>query len=165
MDIFNQYYFDWLCGEVGAGPEMIYQNRRKLLVYLYNKPFWYSNKMDENRFIDAEDMCAEFEDTEGFRTGHAPCCLDVMVALCKRIDHDIMGTGDIMEKARWFTDMLKSLELYNMTDQYFDAEQADILVDMWLRGDKSLFIGPDYIKKFDIWYQAQYYLNELLERR
>ena len=158
----EKIYFDWLCEQVGAGPRTHYQGRRRLLEYLFRKPYWYRNLLDQNRKVDAEDMQIAFEEEHHITLCHIPGCLDVMVALCIRMERDIVGSNDPNQLSRWFVDMLRGLELYNMVDASFDPEQADIFADQWIAGERSLFEGPEEIRNYDIWYQVQYYLNNIL---
>ena len=155
-------YFDQLCSIVGAGPKEHYQNHRRLLLYLFHKPYSWTNSLDENRAMDAIDMANQYGENR------EPCVLDVLVAVCLRMENDIMGTGDTNQLAAWFVDMLISLNLYFMDDTNFDSEVADIYVDDWLAGDYrpdgrgGLFTIPNFegdMRLFDIWYQMQFYLN------
>lgn len=160
-------YFKWLCSIVDAGPESNYRGRHRLLYFLFTKEYEWIIPHDENRAGDALVLRNEFaNDIPG-----DPKCLEVMVALAHRMETEIMDdpiAGD--RTARWFCDMLKALDIYDMTDDKFDPEYACIIIDRWLsnsyepNGYGSLFILNNCkqdAREMEIWYQMQWYLNEL----
>lgn len=169
-------YLTWLEEHAMSQDRSYYS---QLLRYLYDKPYRYSLRMDENRAEDGIELRYKFgaqqgipyEDIlTGLDSGKDCTMLEMMVGLEIRIESQIMVDMEEGEQPeRWFIIMLKTLGLYDMTDEYFDEEEVDEIVERFLShrysyyGDGSLFYVShprQDMRVTDIWYQAMWYLTE-----
>lgn len=168
-------YFDWL-KQKAMGQDRSYD---LLLDFLYNKPFSYTIRMDENRAEDGielrytfgfENDIPEEDIVAGLDSGRDCSMLEMMVGLALRCESQIMVDMEEGEQPeRWFRIMIQNLGLSSQTNDNFDAEKADYITDRFLAhqysyyGDGSLFsvCNPRYdMRKTDLWYQAMWYLTE-----
>ena len=137
--------------------------------------------MDGNRYEDGIDLRYRFADEKGYPQRYAahwldnvPCSmLEMMVALCLRIEEHITGNPDDGDKtSEWFKDMLKTSGLYNFADDRYSERTSiaiiqDILTRNYARnGDGGLFklrhTRKD-LRRVEIWYQAMWYIDEKLD--
>ena len=161
-------YHNWLLRFVKADlPE--HRRYLKLLDFLDEKPFRYVILMDKNREADGYELRCEYIDETGDIIGGPVSCLEVLCALSRRIELEIMGEpgNDCYEK--WFWVMIKNLELDEYTNDNFDQGFVDEKIETWLQrkfktnGKGSIF--PTYKtdidqRGVDMWYQMQGYLME-----
>ena len=173
--VFKQEYFEWLCHFVKL------KNHKKLLFLLFSIDFTYDLPMDGNRYEDGIDLRCRFADEKGYPQRYAahwldnvPCSmLEMMVALCLRIEEHITGNPDDGDKtSEWFKDMLKTSGLYNFADDSYSERTSiaiiqDILTRNYARnGDGGLFklrhTRKD-LRRVEIWYQAMWYIDEKLD--
>ena len=168
-------YVDWLRYQA-MGQDRSYD---ELLDFLYDKPYTYTIRMDENRAEDgielryifgAENGIAYEDISSGLDSGRDCSMLEMMVALARRCENQIMV--DMEEGAqpeRWFQVMLTNLGLGSQTNDNFDEGKADYITDRFLAhqysyyGDGSLFsvCHPRHdMRKTDLWYQAMWYFAE-----
>lgn len=168
-------YFKWLCSIVKC------YNHRKLLSLLFSIDFNYIIPMDGNRYEDGINLRYRFADDESYHYRHiaalldnVPCSmLEMMVALCLRIEEHITSdpeNGD--QTRRWFVDMLKNCGLWSMTDNVFSERAATQVIlkvinrNYARNGDGGLFrlrrCRRD-LRNVEIWYQAMWYLDEVLD--
>ena len=171
----KQEYFEWLCHFVKLN------NHKKLLFLLFSIDFTYDLPMDGNRYEDGIDLRYRFADEKGYPQRYAahwlddvPCSvLEMMVALCLRIEEHITGNPDDGDKtSEWFKDMLKTSGLYNFADDRYSERTSiaiiqDILTHNYARnGDGGLFklrhTRKD-LRQVEIWYQAMWYIDEKLD--
>ena len=170
-------YFDWLYQLACDGNE----NYKYLCAFLHGKEFVYTLPMDDNRFEDGISLRYRFgyvSDAPNYivtrELDNRPCSvLEMMVALALRMEEDVMATADEDRTSRWFMEMLKSLDLSYMTDNRFDEEEANRVIDNFLErkyrrdGAGGLFTirnRPDKdLRDVEIWYQAMWHLNNVLE--
>ncbi|MBO7449426.1 MAG: hypothetical protein J6U54_03575 [Clostridiales bacterium] len=172
----QEQYFDWLCGYVGC------HNHRKLLRYLYSVPFTYNLSMDANRYEDGVNLRYRFADEKhhhyrfvtAWLDDHDCSVLEMMVALSLRIEEHLTGDPEVGDRThKWFTDMLKSMGVYSITDQIFTNSEIYVrsCVEKMLNrsysrnGNGGLFTlrhSRKDLRKVEIWYQAMWYLDEIL---
>ena len=170
----KQEYFEWLCHFVKLN------NHKKLLFLLFSIDFTYDLPMDGNRYEDGIDLRYRFADEKGYPQRYAahwlddvPCSvLEMMVALCLRIEEHITGNPDDGDKtSEWFKDMLKTSGLYNVADDRYSERTSmaiiqDILTRNYARnGDGGLFKlrhTRQDLRHVEIWYQAMWYIDEKL---
>lgn len=173
----NEEYFEWLYGLVfndkgGAAPY------EKLLMHLHNTEFTYSIPMDKNRASDGIDLRYRFAydhpdiyDAESYLTG--PCSvLEMMVALALDCEENIMDDPCYGNRTgQWFWGMISNLGLSSMTDNRYDSEYVDYVIDRFLNreydpdGKGGLFRIKDCdedLRKVQIWYQLLWYLDSIV---
>lgn len=160
-------YFKWLRKLVDCEDE-IYGD---LMVYLFNKQFYWTISMDENRAEDGKalrDLYSERHpkaDLSKFRDD--PCSvLEMMVALARRWQVDLVSEDGSEEGfGVYFWEMIENLGLKSYTNENFDRDSVDEIVTKMLDraysddGIGSLFPRVGTCKD-EIWYQLQAYLLE-----
>ena len=170
----KQEYFEWLCHFIGC------RNHRKLLFFLFSVDFEYSIPMDGNRYEDGINLRYRFADEKGYHyrfittwIDDVPCSmLEMMVALSLRIEEDITGDPESGDRTdRWFKDMLKNSHLYNLDDNNYNEQVAGSIIRSIRdrryskNGDGGLFrlkhVRRD-LRRVEIWYQAMWYIDEVL---
>ena len=104
---------------------------------------------------------------------NAPCSvLEMMVALAIRCEETIMDNPAYGDRtAQWFWGMIRTLGLYSMTDDRFDQEYVDMVIDRFLNrdyepnGEGGLFKINNCkydLRKIEIWYQLCWYLDRFV---
>lgn len=171
----KQSYLEWLCGLVGVGGEYSI-----LMWHLFECRFETDCllPLDVNRALDGENLrwrwsgdcdVPQYIVMEYIDDG--PCTiLEMMVALAIRMEDDIMYDPEYGNRtALWFGDMIRSLELDQMTDENFDAEYVGYCINRLLTrtydpdGKGGLFTLENPVgdcRKAEIWYQMNWYLGE-----
>lgn len=170
-------YFRWLYGIVCSEKGESY---RKLLQYLQDVEFVPIVPMDENRVGDGLDLRNRFcrEKRVSYKDmaeclGDRPCSvLEMMIALACRCEESIMHDPDYGDRTPyWFWCMIDSLGVSDMSDNNFRPIELGHIMYIFLNrmyernGEGGLFTIHDNSKdmrKTDIWYQMNYYLNEIV---
>ena len=171
---FKEEYFQWLCHFVKC------YSRRRLLRYLHSVDFQYKIPMDGNRYEDGINLRYRFAEDRGYPHKYAaawiddsPCSvLEMMVALAVRLEEDICRDPEYGDRTpKWFEQMLKSMDIWYMTDDEYSEALASSAINRMLErrysrnGEGGLFTvhhaGKD-MRRAEIWYQAMWYLNEVL---
>lgn len=156
-------------------------NYRELMSYLYFRQFIPIMPNDNNRASDGLDLRFRFveqaveseysyRDVYLYLTG--PCSvLEMMAALARRCEDHIMGDPSVGDNTgKWFWEMITNMHLDQMTDENFDEERVEEIVDTMLDrkyakdGDGGLFRIHDDSKDMrivEIWCQLTWYLSEL----
>lgn len=166
-------YYNWLCHFIrfDYDHELLFQA-------LHEKEFTYLLVMDSNRAEDGMGLRHRFCNENGISIEYLvmsqmyrkPCSvLEMMVALCLRCEESIMHNelyGD--RTSFWFENMLDSLGLYFMTDNVFEPEVVDDILDRFLyrqyqsNGQGSLFTIENAdidCRSLEIWTQMNWYLS------
>lgn len=175
MDVREQY-FNWMYDMVFTKRALSYV---RLLRYLNSQEFTYNIRLDGNRADDGLYLRYRFKQENHLRAVDVDRCLtgkcsvlEMMVALCLRIEEDIMDDpvkGNRIHK--WFHVMLKSLGLLDMDDAYFDERYADKVITRFLNreyepnGAGGLFRIKDCpydLRSVEIWYQMCWYFDSIL---
>lgn len=175
-------YFEWMYQLVCDEKFTRHLSYRKLCRMLDDREFVYTIPMDANRFEDGTDLRYRFgyeHDLEGpiiaTELDDRPCSIfEMMVALAIRCEEHIMDNPDIGNRTtQWFLDMVASLGLAQMTDEKINRRLVDQVLDRFLErdygrdGEGGLFTIRGTrrdMRHVDIWYQAMWYLNEVLRR-
>ena len=175
MDVREQY-FNWMYDMVFTKRAPSYD---RLLRYLNSQEFTYNIRLDGNRADDGLYLRYRFKQANHLRAVDVDRCLtgkcsvlEMMVALCLRIEEDIMDDpvkGNRIHK--WFHVMLKSLGLLDMDDAYFDERYTDKVITRFLNreyepnGAGGLFRIKDCpydLRSVEIWYQMCWYFDSIL---
>lgn len=169
-------YFEWICDLIGDC-----DNYGRLLHFLFHTDFYYLMDMDGNRAEDGISLRYRYCQEMGIGGSEMdrllndrPCSmLEMMVALAKRCEDDIMTDSEIGNRTGlWFWDMISSLGLRGMVDIRFNRWKAEQIVDRFLEreyepdGRGGLFYLPDFhrdLRNVEIWYQAMWFLSEFKE--
>ena len=161
-------YHVWLCDILRADlPE--HRRYKRLLRDLDEKEFICVHPLDKNRLADGLELRYEYIDRYGVDISGPVSCLEVLTALSRRIEIEIMGEPGNDRYERWFWIMIRNLELDEFTDDNYDQGFVDEKLEIWLQrrfkknGKGSIF--PTYKtdidqRDIDIWYQMQGFLME-----
>lgn len=176
--MFEHEYFEWM-------ERLVCENRYssaisydKLLKYLHGRFFTYTIARDENRASDGVDLRYRFlyehdYDESIYFTEDAPCSiLEMMVALAIRCEEGIMdNTAFGNRTGQWFWGMIVSLGLGSMTDERFDLEFVEFVIDRFLdreyepdgRGGLFTIKNCDIdLRTVEIWHQMCWYLDAIV---
>lgn len=174
----SKEYYDWLVRMIDIQEHFEYSS---LLRALHSREFFWSVPMDKNRAIDGEYLRRRFarECNKSLRyiedTFTDPCSvLEMMIGLAVRCEEHIMHDPAYGDRTSiWFWEMISNLNLLEQTDDVFNHEIVDTIIDRLLErsysrdGSGGLFtVNKDVdMRRTEIWYQLNYYLNELEENR
>lgn len=173
-------YFNWLCGLIDNrrfGKDVSYI---QLLSHLDDIPFRYTFELDENRYNDGISLRKRFASDHGFEPGYfaqvftTPCSVfEMMVALALRCEETIMDNPAMGNRTgQWFWGMIVSLGLGHMSDERYDEEYIDYVVDKFLNRDYApngkggLFTVRNTeidLRRVEIWRQLMAYLDNIGE--
>ena len=171
-------YFEWLLNKVAKTLHSGNISFDCLLCRLHEIPFRYIIPQDENRAKDGLELRYRFvwenhyhPDVEYELTG--PCSvLEMMVALAIRCEEGIMDDPQYGDRSsQWFRNMLVNLGLRSMSDDRFDPDYVDMVIDRFLEreyepdGTGGLFTlrHCEYdLRDVEIIYQLYWYLDELV---
>ena len=177
--IINEY-FDWLICFVHEQPRPTQISYIKVLTRLHNIEFVYSIANDHNRAEDGENLRYRFAITSGYEEDtmlildylRGPCTvLEMMIALVLRCEETIMDDPSLGDRTgQWFWGMIVNLGLGAMTDDKFDKQTVDYVIDKFLNrdyepdGKGGLFTVKhcEYdLRTLGIWSQLCRYLNNV----
>lgn len=166
-------YFMWMCQHVRSS------SYGYLMGQLHNTDFQYTLPMDGNRESDGIDLRYRYGHDVGLDNATVarylddrPCSmLEMMVALAIRCEEHFMWDPDFGDRTGyWFWTMIESLGLSSMTDDRYDEDYVDRVLERFFNreygrdGRGGLFTVRNPIKdmrSLDIWYQMNEYLNGL----
>ena len=164
-------YFAWLLNFIDNSYVNIRQYNA-LLLYLFDKEFIWMIPNDSNRALDAMEL--RFEFLNGYQNEELdlrPCSvLEVLIRLAIDWEHEItydFHKGD--RSSKWFWTMVGNLGLLEYTDDEFDIEMVDNIVENWLNrsyqknGEGGIFPiknGNVDQTKVEIWLQLQNFVLE-----
>lgn len=177
----NRAYFDWMYQLVCDERYSKSLSYRKLLTFLRDTEFTFVIEMDGNRAEDGTDLRYRFGYERNLERAvieryldDRPCSvLEMMIALAIRCEERIMSDSDAGNRTgQWFWNMLVNLGLGSMSDRKFDPEKAERIISRFLNrqyeadGRGGLFTVRNSrfdLRSAEIWYQAMWYLDEVLE--
>ena len=175
-DLINEY-FEWLYSKVFEEEEE--RSYRKLCWLLFDKEFYYTIPMDDNRYADGISVRYQFADECDIPNSaianeidSRPCSVfEMMVALSLRMESIAYEERFGDRTPFWFASMIKSLGLVNFVDERFNEDRAEHIIEMFLErmyksnGEGGLFTIHDMpdkdMRDVEIWCQANWYLIEL----
>lgn len=176
-EIYDQYC-DWLVDIVSNGRFAKGISYTKLLSQLQSIPFRYGKmKKDKNRVEDGiylryrfardDQDCCKFP---VLRQGECSV-LEMMIALAVRCEETIMDDPRYGDRTgQWFWQMISSMGLSCMTDDVYDEESVNRVVDRMMsrnyepNGKGGLFTIRGFegdLREEDIWTQLCWYLDSI----
>lgn len=170
-DELDYRYFRWLFDLVCKNRYSSEISYEKLLSYLHDTEFRYLLSRDGGRAKDGIDLRNRFMDNgENYISG--PCSvLEMMIALAVRCEESIMDDALLGNRtAQWFWGMIVSLGLGSMSDDRFDGEYVESVVNTFLdrkyepNGKGGLFTiddSEDDLRDVEIWFQLLWYLDRI----
>lgn len=177
----NREYVEWMYSLVSDRRSMRKRTYEKLIYHLHSVDFTFDIPLDGNRAEDGIQLRymfgEEFDYPEPMIAVYLddrPCSvLEMMVALAVRYEDNVMVDSDIGDRTgQWFWTMISSLGLESMTNAYFDEDYANSVIFRFLNrtykrnGEGGLFTVSRQdvdMRDVEIWYQAAFYFNELLD--
>lgn len=173
-------YIRWMYKQVYNENYIKNLSYKKLFHYLNTIDFEYDIPMDENRAEDGINLRYRFGDEFNYTESMIALYLDnkkcsvleMIVALAIRCEVHIMANPDFgNQTGKWFWQMISNLGLDSMTDNRFDSEYIDEVIDRFLNhryksnGEGGLFYIRDSKKDLrtaEIWYQMNWYLESII---
>ena len=176
-DRINNGYFEWMVQLVCGNRYSKLVSFRKLLMCLHDTEFIFTIPKDENRAYDGIDLRFRYayeqghEDLADYLDG--PCSiLEMMVALSIRCEENIMDDPTIGDRTgQWFWSMITNLGLGSMTDDHFDIEYVEEVIERFLNRDYEpdgrggLFTirhCDQDVRDVEIWIQLLWYLDSIV---
>lgn len=171
LAVLNRYYI-WLVDMVDFDS---HDNYSRLLEYLHNKNYIWKVPNDDNRTKDGLELREKFKDETDYLNYYPltrPCSvLEMLIAFSDRINKDVMDGEYTI--AYWFWLMLDNLGLQECTDDNFDPEFIDSVLDNWMNrdtkngfksGNLTTLFGKDADFHDELWFQMQEYISKNYEK-
>lgn len=173
-------YFRWLCRQVTQG-DYGKVSYKALLLGLHCTKFTWSKEVpkDRCRAMDALSMRNKFierrhispEDAAEIGDPYAPSVLEVLVAMCVRVETSIMANDKYGDRtSQWFWIIMSNLGMAHMNDKLFDPDEMDEILDKFMErkydgdgqngGAFPLKNPREDLRTTDLWYQFMWYLAE-----
>lgn len=166
----REEYFEWLVDLLQD--DYLRDNYQKLLWKLFTTEFTWIVDYDSNRAKDGIYLRYLFsrDIDEDFDMDIGCTVLEMMVALARRCEDDIMYDPDIGDRTGyWFWTMIQNLTLDIYDDYMYDERAVEYILEVVLErkyarnGHGGLFPcdrnATDF-RKMDLWWQLNTYLNE-----
>lgn len=164
----DRLYFEWLLDVINYDANAS-ETHNKLLWQMYGTPFYYSNSTDENRIFDGLKLRETYDEYYADSHSNIPCSvLEVLIALAKRCEEDIMEDPDSEDKTpQWFWIMIQNLGLLSIDDAHYDEMRVQKILTKFMNreygpdGRGSIFYSDNKDRDFrsaDLWYQMSWYL-------
>ena len=170
-------YFDWMCDLICTRQQQ--KEYSELLYFLSSVEFTYVIFMDKNRYQDGLSLRYRFATHYGIdldemhRVVDEPCSvLEMMIALAVRCEENLMTSTEYDNRTgTWFWNMVDSLGLTDMTDEFFDIDKCEIVISRFLERDYDrtgvggLFTvkGREQdMREVEIWMQMNWYISQLI---
>lgn len=168
-------YFDWMydlvCEQRFSGNHSYWD----LLTRLHNTPFRYILPMDENRASNGIELRWRYAVRAGWgdvpNELRGPCSvLEMMIALAMDCEDWMDDTSYGDRTSQWFWGMITNLGLGAMTDDRFDTQYVDEVIDTFLdrryapdgRGGLFRIRDCEYdLREVEIWHQMCWYLGSI----
>lgn len=169
-------YQDWLINIVVSNRYDSRITYFKLLQHLNHIEFIYIIPRDINRAYDGLELryrfAREMHDLSIEDRLQGPCSvLEMIIALALKCEEQIMDDPKYGNRTKqWFWGMIRNLGLGRCSDDRYDERFVDIVIDTFLyrkyakNGKGGLFTVRDErrdLRDVEIWYQLNWYLNEI----
>lgn len=169
-------YYAWLIDIVCSEEQK--RDYSALLASLHSREFTWFVYNDDNRMVDGINLRYEYCESIGVNYDDNEfdfncTVLEMMVALAKRCKETIIGDYDSFDASTLFWKMIENLGLIDQTDNNFDGYGVDdslnIMLNRQYASDGSgggLFVVENPrkdLRKVEIWYQMNWYLNTIME--
>lgn len=170
----DEEFFEWMYQFVSG------KNYRKLLWSLYEEEFFATMPMDDNRMQDGIELRYKFgyevnipKSVINRKFDMNNCSvLELMIALAIRMEETILGDPDYGDRTTmWFWMMIKSLGLYDMTDDRIEYEHVKHTIGRFINrdfepnGEGGLFTVKNTrrdLRDIDIWYQMCLFSDSIM---
>lgn len=177
--IMREHYLEWLYSHIGSD-DRAYNHYWRLVRFLFKSTFYYTVKNDDNRAADGLKLREQFIDEFGSKYSvifdDEPCnMLEMMVALARRIDGEIMWDPDLGDRTPfWFWKMIDNLgvDFFDFSDENYDencflylSNRIDKVVSRTYSRDGNGGLFPlknpqKDQRKVEIWGQMQAWMQE-----
>lgn len=172
-------YFNWLYDKICCTKAYKVISYYNVLRLLFNKPFSFTIDMDSNRASDgiglryAFDMANDPDNLIATNMIQSTCSvLEMMYALSIKIEHEIMDDPRYGDRTnQWFWEMMKNLGLSMMTDDNYDEEIANEIINIFIyreydydgKGNIFYVRNSDVdLRNLELWVQAECYLDRMI---
>lgn len=172
-------YFEWMVDLVCGRRFAKTVSFRRVLSLLHETEFTYLIHRDMSRAEDGIALRYRFSRLNDPRYYDMPAYLDgpcsvleMMVALAIKCEENITADPDIGDRTgQWFWAMLTNLGLGSMTDDRFDRNYGEYILERFLNreyepdGKGGLFTVKHCdcdLRTVEIWYQMCWYLDSIM---
>jgi hypothetical protein len=177
MTEFQQSYYDWLYDSITSNMN---KNYSQLIAKLWDKEFYSLIPNDDNRGEDGRNLRYFYvtevrgladADLDELTDLDACRCLEMIVALARRMEDELYGSHYNKTWQDLFWEMMKNLNLLYYNNAHFDAtglSEVDWILENWLGrkygrdGVGGLFPVARPLRnqaKVEIWYQMMGYMD------
>lgn len=175
----KEEFFEWMYQLVDG------KGYSELLELLYEEDFYSVIPLDDNRLIDGCNLRYRFADEcnipsvviDKLFDNERCSILEMMIGLAIRIEETIMSDSDFGDRTNmWFWIMIKSLGLYNMTNNVLynarvQYDKVKVILSKFLErdykpnGEGGLFTIHNTnkdLREIEIWYQMCMFFDNLI---
>lgn len=139
-----------------------------MLSVLYNTPFTSRIPKDNNRLKD----CIALRDRYGYFNRQDGNCFEIFVCLALDMDELLRDQDHGDRTEEWFWLMMTNIGLVNYDNNNFNEKEVENIIDIFVKrkyktdgrgGPFPLRYPRDNMRKTDLWYQLNWYVNENFE--
>lgn len=163
-------YLRWLEGQVCRGDPRR-RNYSLLLGAMHKTPFMWVHPMDANRAADGISLRSRFLLEHGYFDVEDPVrecsVLEMLVALCIRVEREIMGCPGDDHPEKWFWEIIGNLGMLGLSDDMFEQTEYETRINTFLeRKYRRNGVGGAFpietskrdLRSLDIWAQMNAWL-------
>ena len=174
MDI-KEKYFEWMYETVCSNRFANRNQYRKLLDLLNDIPYRWIIDKDENRAEDGEiglrwRFACETHETNIYDIDTPCSVLEMILAMAYRCEEIMDNTEYGDRTVQWFWSMISNLGLNGMTDDRFDQNEVEDIIERFLDrafepdGHGSLFVVKNCrydLRDVELWSSMTWYLDNI----
>lgn len=154
----GEYFWNLVFLIAGDG----YEN---LMIAMHEKPFTVKVRNDENRVKDVRYLREKF----GGPVNADPSCLEIFICLARDMEDILYDDRHGNRMDEWFWLMMENMGLTYFTNPNFDEEKVKKILDIFVErkyktngegGPFPLRRPPTSMRRAELWYQMNWYVNE-----
>lgn len=164
------HYLDWLEGLVNVEDD--YGDYEAILRYLLDTEFRPTNALDEDRAIEGLSLRKEYATETGVELPDEPCyLLEMLVALCRKIESTLEQDPDDDDPEHWFWEFLRNAGL-DIPNKRYNKRDVNAVVNRIDRhrykknGEGWWFYIPNTrkdMRELGIWEGAMAYVSSKMK--
>lgn len=149
-------YFRWLTDQIDDGSGRV-KKYRHLLSDLFDISYKWVIELDSNRAVDGMNLREKYR--AGYERDMGCSVLEMLIAMCVRFEYSVASEPGEEDPSRWFWLIIERLDLDLYSDECYDFEAVNTILELWMSGQK-IFCDERYAGKTDQWFQLQSLLND-----
>ena len=149
-------YFRWLTDQIDDGSGRV-KKYRHLLSDLFDISYKWVIELDSNRAVDGMNLREKYR--ADYERDMGCSVLEMLIAMCVRFEYSVASEPGEEDPSRWFWLIIERLDLDLYSDECYDFEAVNSILELWMSCQK-FFCDEKYAKKTDQWFQLQSLLND-----